>query len=131
MTNFIKPEFLVSLYSILYDKSIVTLKELGEYCGKLNKELKENNIEAMFLYSDDYIEEMLEQYSDYFLKGTYNTIYYAIKIKVSKDVLSEKFIAYLSNDVLKTAGDLNKKETKMTNEENIEVMKDFTKKRLK
>lgn len=125
MMNFIKPEYLVSLYLILNKQDIVTLKDLGDYAGKLNKELKENNIEAMFLYSDNYIEEMLEQYSDYFLKGTY-TIYYAIKRKVSKDVLSEKFIAYLSNDVLKVACGLKEKENKMTTEEKIKIMQAYT-----
>ena len=125
MMNFIKPEYLVSLYLILNKQEIVTLKDLGDYAGKLNKELKENNIEAMFLYSDNYIEEMLEQYSDYFLKGTY-TIYYAIKRKVSNEELSEKFIAYLSNDVLKVICELHNKEKKMTTEEKIKVMNAFT-----
>lgn len=125
MMNFIKPEYLVSLYLILNKQDIVTLKDLGDYAGKLNKELKENNIEAMFLYSDNYIEEMLQQYSDYFLKGTY-TIYYAIKRKVSKDVLSEQFIAYLSNDVLKVVSDLKLKEKKMTTEEKVKVMTAYT-----
>lgn len=124
MTNFIKPVYLVSLYSILYDKSIVTLKELGEYCGKLNGELKERNIEAIFLFSDKYIEEMLSEYCDYFLKGTY-LIYDAVKRIVPNEVLSEKFTSYLSNDVLVVAGDLNKKEIKMTTEQKIEIMKSY------
>jgi len=125
VVNFIKPEYLVSLYLILYDRTIVTLKELGEYCGKLNGELKERNIEAIFLFSDKYIEEMVEEYRDYFLKGTY-LIYDAVKRIVSNEVLSEKFTSYLSNDVLKTASDLNIKETQMTTEDKIKIMQAFT-----
>lgn len=124
MTNFIKPVYLVSLYLILNDREIVTLKELGEYCGRLNGELKERNIEAVFLFSDKYIEEMLSEYGDYFLKGTY-LIYDAVKRIVSNEVLSEKFTSYLSNDVLVVAGDLNKKEIKMTTEQKIEIMKSY------
>lgn len=41
MTHFIKPEYLVSLYLILNNKEEVSLKDLGNYAGKLNKELIE------------------------------------------------------------------------------------------
>lgn len=126
MTHFIKPEYLVSLYLILYDKSIVTLKELANYCGKLNGELKERNIEAVFLFSDKYFDEMLEEYGDYFLNGTY-LIYDAIKRIVPNEVLSEKFTSYLSNDVLKVAMDISDKDNRrMITEEKIEVMKSYT-----
>lgn len=125
MTNFIKPEYLVSLYLILYKKDIVTLKDLGDYAGKLNRELIERKIEAVFLFSDKYIEEMLNLYKDCFISGTY-TIYDAVKRIVPNEVLSEKFTAYLSNDVLKVACDLKEKETIMTTLEKIEVMKAFT-----
>lgn len=132
MTHFIKPEYLVSLYLILNDKEEVTLRELGDYVGKLNEELRERKIEAVFLFSDKYVGEMLSVYKDYF---AYNGIYedgathyctYWVKRKVSNEVLSEKFTAYLSNDVLKVASDLNEKESIMSTEEKMEVMKAYT-----
>lgn len=132
MTHFIKPEYLVSLYLILNDKEEVTLRELGDYVGKLNDELRERKIEAVFLFSDKYVGEMLSVYKDYFAyNGTYEdgaTHYctYWVKRKVSNEVLSEKFTAYLSNDVLKVASDLNEKESIMSTEEKMEVMKAYT-----
>lgn len=125
MTHFIKPEYLVSLYLILYKTDIVTLKDLGDYAGKLNRELIDRKIEAVFLFSDKYIEEMLNHYKDCFISGTY-TIYDAVKRIVPNEVLSEQFISYLSNDVAKVACDLQEKEMIMTTEEKIEVMKAFT-----
>lgn len=124
MTHFIKPEYLVSLYLILNEREIVTLKELGDYAGKLNEELRERKIEAVFLFSNKYVEEMLNLYKDYFISGTY-TIYDAVKRIVPNEVLSEQFIAYLSNDVLKVVCDLRQKEKYMTTEEKIEVMKAY------
>lgn len=41
MMNFIKPEYLISLYLILNKQEEVSLKDLGNYGEKLNKELKE------------------------------------------------------------------------------------------
>lgn len=132
MTHFIKPEYLVSLYLILNKQEEVSLKDLGNYGEKLNKELKEQMIEALFLYSDKYIDEMLSDYKDYF---EYNGLYedvsspdYCIpwiKRKVSNEELSEKFTSYLSNDVLKVASDLKAKEKTMTTEQKIEVMKAY------
>lgn len=72
MMNFIKPEYLISLYLILNKQEEVSLKDLGNYGEKLNKELKEQMIEALFLYSDKYIDEMLSDYKDYF---EYNGLY--------------------------------------------------------
>lgn len=133
MMNFIKPEYLISLYLILNKQEEVSLKDLGNYGEKLNKELKEQMIEALFLYSDKYIDEMLSDYKDYF---EYNGLYedvsspdYCIpwiKRKVSNELLSEQFIAYLSNDVLKVANYLKLKEKKMTTEEKVKVMTAYT-----
>lgn len=90
-------------------------------------------IEALFLYSDKYIDEMLSDYKDYF---EYNGLYedvsspdYCIpwiKRKVSNEELSEKFTSYLSNDVLKVASDLKAKEKTMTTEEKVKVMTAYT-----
>lgn len=126
MMNFIKPEYLVSLYLILNKQEEVSLKDLGNYGEKLNKELKEQMIEALFLYSDKYIEEMLSDYKDYFVNSGFNYCTPWIKRKVSNEELSEKFTSYLSNDVLKVASDLKTKEKTMTTEEKIEVMKAYT-----
>lgn len=134
MTNFIKPEYLVSLYLILNDKEEVTLGELGDYAGKLNKELIERKVEAVFLFSNVYVDETLYEYKDYF---EYNAIYEdevdnycipcVIKRKVPNEVLSEKFTVYLSNDVLKVVCDLRQKEKYMSStKEKIEVMKAYT-----
>lgn len=132
MINWIKPEHLVSLYLILNDKEEVTSYSLGNYAETLNKALKERKIDAIFLYSDKYVDEMLSDYKDYF---EYNGLYedavtnYCtpwIKRKVSNEVLSELFTAYLSNDVLKVVSDLKEKEKGMTTEEMIEVMKAYT-----
>lgn len=133
MINWIKPEHLVSLYLILNDKEEVASYSLGNYAETLNKALKERKIEAIFLYSDKYVDEMLSDYKDYF---EYNGLYedavtnYCtpwIKRKVSNEVLSELFTSYLSNDVLKVASDLKEKEKGMTTEEMIEVMKAYLK----
>lgn len=132
MINWIKPEHLVSLYLILNDKEEVTSYSLGNYAETLNKALKERKIEAIFLYSDKYVDEMLSDYKDYFgYNGLYEDVVtnYCtpwIKRKVSNEVLSELFTAYLSNDVLKVASDLKEKEKGMTTEEMIEVMKAYT-----
>lgn len=132
MINWIKPEHLVSLYLILNDKEEVSSYSLGNYAETLNKALRERKIDAIFLYSDKYVDEMLSDYKDYF---EYNGLYedavtnYCtpwIKRKVSNEVLSELFTAYLSNDVLKVASDLKEKEKGMTTEEMIEVMKAYT-----
>lgn len=126
MTHFIKPEYLVSLYLILNEQEIVTLKDLGDYAQTLNRELIERKIEAVFLFSDKYIEEMLNLYKDCFISGTY-TIYDAVKRIVPNEVLSEKFTAYLSNDVLKVACDLNDaKDAIMSTEEKIKIMQAYT-----
>lgn len=132
MTHFIKPEFLVSLYLILNNKEEVTLKDLGDYAGKLNKELKERKIEAVFLISDKYIDEMLSDYNYFEYNDNYEdevtqSCIPWIKRKVSNELLSEQFIAYLSNDVLKVATDLNDaKEAIMSTEEKMKVMKAYT-----
>lgn len=132
MTNFIKPEYLVSLYLILNDKEEVTLRELGDYVGKLNEELRERKVEAVFLFSNKYIDEMLFDYEDYFeYNGLCDEVTHQcthwVKRKVSNEVLSEKFTAYLSNDVAKVVCDLRQKERYMSSTEKmIEVMKACT-----
>lgn len=50
MMNFIKPEYLISLYLILNEREEVLLKDLGDYAETLNKALKEQKIEAVFLF---------------------------------------------------------------------------------
>lgn len=107
MVNFIKPEYLVSLYLILNDKEIVTLGNLGDYCGELNNALREKNIEAVFLFSSVYIDEMLYYYNNFFSKETYLDGLNIIKRKVPNETLAENFTGYLSNDVLKVACELN------------------------
>lgn len=133
MIHFIKPEYLISLYLILNEREEVLLKDLDNYAGKLNIELRERKIEAVFLFSAGYVDETLYEYKDYF---EYNGIYEDevthcctpwIKRKVSNEVLSEKFTAYLSNDVLKVVCDLRQKERYMSSTEKmIEVMKAYT-----
>ena len=131
MTHFIKPEYLVSLYLILNDKEKVTLKELDDYAQELNKELRERKIEAVFLISDKYIDEMLSDYNYFEYSGAFEDVvtHYStnwIKRKVSNELLSEQFTAYLSNDVLKVAYDLNDaKEVIMTTEEKIKIMQAY------
>lgn len=132
MMNFIKPEYLVSLYLNLNDKEKVTLKELGDYAQELNKELKERKIEVVFLISDKYIDEMLFYNKDYFeYSGTFEDVvtHYStnwIKRIVPNDILSITFTSWLSDDVLKVANDLKLKEKKMTTEEKVKVMTAYT-----
>lgn len=134
MIHFIKPEYLISLYLILNEREEVTLKDLGDYAETLNKALKEQKIEAVFLYSNKYIDEMLSDYNYFEYNGIYEyedeANHYCtqwIKRKVSNELLSEQFIAYLSNDVLKVACDLNDaKDVIMSTEEKIKIMQAYT-----
>ena len=134
MIHFIKPEYLISLYLILNEREEVTLKDLGDYAETLNKALKEQKIEAVFLYSNKYVDEMLSDYNYFEYNGIYEyedeANHYCtqwIKRKVSNELLSEQFIAYLSNDVLKVACDLNDaKDVIMSTEEKLKVMKAYT-----
>lgn len=101
MTHFIKPAYLVSLYFILTEKEFVYENELYAVCGKLNSALRNNNIEAVFLYSDNYIEEMLYEYNEYFGRFeclTANPSY--IYKRVTNERLQETFTGFLSTDVL-------------------------------
>lgn len=132
MASFIKLEYLVSLYLNLNDKEKVTLKELGDYAQELNKELRERKIEAIFLFSDKHVDEMLFYNKDYFeYSGTFEDVvtHYStnwIKRIVPNDILSITFTSWLSDDVLKVANDLKLKEKKMTTEEKVKVMTAYT-----
>lgn len=77
------------------------------------------------LWSDKYVDEMLDKYDAYF--GRYETITANpsyIQSKVSLDTLSEQFVAYLSTNVLTVAMQF-KKERTMTTKEMIEVMQAY------
>lgn len=125
MMNFIKPEYLVSLHMVLNESLQSIETDLMDFCGKLNTALKASGVEAVFLWSDKYVDEMLDKYDAYF--GRYETITANpsyIYSKVSLDTLSEQFVAYLSTDVLKVAMKFKKGKT-MTTKEMIEIMQAY------
>lgn len=111
MMHFIKPEYLVSLHMILNESLQSTETDLMDFCGKLNTALKASGVEAVFLLSDKYVDEMLNEYDAYF--GRYETFTANppyIYSKVSLDTLSKQFVAYTSTDVLKVAMKFKRKE---------------------
>lgn len=125
MMHFIKPEYLVSLHMILNESLQSTETDLMDFCGKLNIALKASGVEAVFLWSDKYVDEMLNEYDSYF--GRFETITANpsyIYSKVSLDTLSEQFVAYLSTDVFKVAMQF-KKERTMATKEMIEIMQAY------
>ena len=97
MCNFIGMEYLVALAFIEKDVDEISLSDLNTYGINVIKIFKEEDINAVFLFSDEYTLELVKNYSDCFALIKNGTI---LKRKVRLDVLLSKFLSYLSTDIL-------------------------------
>lgn len=93
-------EYLAALALIQQDKEEISLADLNQFRVNVVKVLKEKEITSVFLFSDNYAMELVRNYSDCFELINNDTV---LRRKVSNDVLISRFLAYLSNDVLKAA----------------------------
>lgn len=98
MTKFIGMEYLAALALIKLGKEKISFTELNQFRVKVVKAFKENEISSVFLFSDNYAMEMVRNYSDCFEFIDNDS---GLKRIVSEDVLISRFLAYLSNDILK------------------------------
>lgn len=105
MCNFIGMEYLAALALIREDIEEISLSKLNEYGINVMKTLEENEIDAVFLFSDKYALELVRNYSDCFELVNNDT---TLKRKVSKEDLISKFIAYLSTDTLLAVSKMKK-----------------------
>lgn len=100
MTKFIGMEYLVALALIKLGKKEISLAELNKFRVNVVKAFKDKEITSVFLFSDNYAMELVRNYSDCFELVSNDTV---LRRKVSNDVLISRFLAYLSNDILKAA----------------------------
>lgn len=100
MTKFIGMEYLAALALIRLDKKEISLAELNQFRVNVVKAFQDNEITSVFLFSDNYAMELVRNYSDCFELINNDSV---LRRKVSNDVLISRFLAYLSNDVLKAA----------------------------
>ena len=98
MTKFIGMEYLAALALIRLGKEEISFAELNQFRVDVVKAFKENEISSVFLFSDNYAMELVRNYSDCFEFINNDT---GLKRIVSEDVLISRFLAYLSNDILK------------------------------
>ena len=70
MCTFIRMEYLVASALVeLYEKkkiNKVSIDDIKQYGFKVEKILVDNNVNAVMLYSNSYMREFLDDYSDYF-----------------------------------------------------------------
>lgn len=100
MTTFIGMEYLAALALIKLDKEEISLSELNQFRVKVVKKFTEQKISSLFLFSENYALDMVRNYSDCFELTENDT---RLRRKVEPCVLISKFIAYLSNDIIKAA----------------------------
>lgn len=79
-------------------KSEISLSELGKFRVNVGESFEENKISSIFLFSENYVLDMVHNYSDCFELNADGEI---LKLKVGPASLVAKFIAYLSNDIIK------------------------------
>lgn len=100
MTNFIGIEYLAALALIKMGKSEISLSELDKFRVNVVKSFEENKISSIFLFSENYVLDMVRNYSDCFELDDNGEI---LKLKVEPATLVAKFVAYLSNDIIEAA----------------------------
>lgn len=98
MTKFIGMEYLAALALIRLDKEEISLSELNDFRVHVVKALEDDKISSVFLFSDNYALEMVRNYSDCFELVDNDT---KLKRKVPNETLISRFLAYLSNDILR------------------------------
>lgn len=100
MTKFIGMEYLAALALIKLGKEEISLAELNWFRVNVIKAFKDKEITSVFLFSDNYAMELVRNYSDCFELVNDDTV---LKRIVPEEVLISRFLAYLSNDILKAA----------------------------
>lgn len=100
MTKFIGMEYLAALALIKLGKEEISLAELNWFRVNVIKAFKDKEITSVFLFSDNYAMELVRNYSDCFELVNNDTV---LKRIVPEEVLISRFLAYLSNDILKAA----------------------------
>lgn len=100
MTKFIGMEYLAALALIKLGREEISLAELNWFRVNVIKAFKDKEITSVFLFSDNYAMELVRNYSDCFELVNNDTV---LKRIVPEEVLISRFLAYLSNDILKAA----------------------------
>lgn len=100
MTSFIGIEYLAALALIKTGRAEISLSELNKFRVNVVKSFEENRISSIFLFSENYVLDMVRNYSDCFKLEEDGEI---LRRTVEPEVLVSKFLAYLSNDIIKAA----------------------------
>ena len=93
-------EYLAALALIKLGREEISLAELNWFRVNVIKAFKDKEITSVFLFSDNYAMELVRNYSDCFELVNNDTV---LKRIVPEEVLISRFLAYLSNDILKAA----------------------------
>lgn len=101
MCTFVKMEYLVACALVeLYEKkniSRISLDDIRKYGIKVEEQLISKNIQAIFLYSNNYTKQFLHDYSDFFEE---KDNYISMKDGVTVESIKEHILSYLSIDML-------------------------------
>ena len=97
MCRFIGMEYLAAAAFIALDKEDVTLDELSQYGINVTKILEDSHISTVILCSEHYALEMVRNFSDCFEFINDDS---TLHLKVAKDILIARFLAYMSKDLL-------------------------------
>ncbi len=101
MCTFVKMEYLVASALVeLYEKENITkisLDDIRAYGIKVEEHLINNNINAIFLYSNNYTKQFLHDYSDFFERIDNDIV---IKEGVTVESIRDHILSYLSIDML-------------------------------
>ncbi len=98
MKKFIGMEYLAALALIRLDKEEISLTDLNQFRVEVVKAFEANEITSVFLFSPNYAMELVRNYSDCFELINNDSV---LRRKVSNEVLISRFLAYLSNDILR------------------------------
>lgn len=104
MKQFIGIEYLATMALInVYERKNekqIKLSALSDYGIRAMKVFDENNISAVILFSTEYAEQMVRDYSDCFEIKSISDEEYLI-LKISVDDLKRRFVGYLTLDIIK------------------------------
>lgn len=90
-------EYLAAAAFVALNQEDVTLDELSQYGIKVTKVLEDSHISAVILCSEHYALEMVRNFSDCFDLIKDDT---TLHLKVEKNILIARFLAYMSKDLL-------------------------------
>lgn len=113
MCKFIGMEYFAAIAMVSLKMEEIPLKMLNGYGISVMKSFKENDIEAIILYSEKYISKLVRDYSDCFELSNDGK---SLRKIVDDDVLIEKFWAYLSTDLILAMMNTFNKQHKVINE---------------